>query len=133
MRILRDPTLSSYHSKVVGSLMYIFRVRICKGSCLNLCLFLGSFLAWVLPFQKVTVNSFMLTLEDYLDTMEVRCFKLNLCFLWFICENVGGVCSRWVLAAYLIYQRYAESLVRSHFVCCFLVCYPTTKRVTFAE
>jgi FKBP12-rapamycin complex-associated protein len=25
MRILRDPTLSSYHSKVVGSLMYIFR------------------------------------------------------------------------------------------------------------
>jgi hypothetical protein len=58
------------------------------------------------------VNSFMLTLEDYLDAMEVRCFKLNLSFLWFICENVGGVCSRWVLAAYLIYQRYAESLVR---------------------
>jgi hypothetical protein len=132
MRILRDPTLSSYHSKVVGSLMYIFRVRICKGSCLN-----PLPVSWVISclgpsFSEGYSDSFMLTLEDYLDTMEVRCFKLK-CFLWFICGNVGGVCSRWVLAAYLIYQRYAESLVRSHFVCCFLVCYPTTKRVTFAE
>ncbi len=80
------------------------------------------------------MNSFMLTLEDYLDAMEVRCFKLNLCFLWFICQNVGGVCSRWVLAAYRIYQRYTESLVRFITFCLLLiVCYPTTKRVIFAE
>jgi TRAP-type C4-dicarboxylate transport system permease small subunit len=26
MRVLRDPTLSSYHHKVVGSLMYILKV-----------------------------------------------------------------------------------------------------------
>lgn len=26
MRILRDPSLSSYHLKVVGSLMFIFKV-----------------------------------------------------------------------------------------------------------
>lgn len=31
MRILRDPSLASYHLKVVGSLMFIFKVCLNKG------------------------------------------------------------------------------------------------------
>lgn len=46
MRILRDPSLASYHLKVVGSLMFIFKV--CKHEKDSLFCFLSSFfhLVW---------------------------------------------------------------------------------------
>ena len=39
MRILRDPSLASYHLKVVGSLMFIFKVCSIKDACIGLSFF----------------------------------------------------------------------------------------------
>lgn len=36
MRILRDPSLSSYHKKVVGALVFIFKVGLLEGDVIVL-------------------------------------------------------------------------------------------------
>lgn len=60
MRILRDPSLASYHLKVVGSLMFIFKVCLAQGKCL----FFVFFHLFCIIYSHFLYTDFFVTVID---------------------------------------------------------------------
>ena len=80
MRILRDPSLASYHLKVVGSLMFIFKVGVA---------------------QKCVFFLFILYLIYFLELLLISLMSDIIFLLYYLfCEI-----SQWVLVVFHTYRR----------------------------
>lgn len=68
LRVLRDPTLSSYHHRVVGSLMYILKVSFWLSRC---------------GFIRIWYHSFLLRRWVFLTTLKLTSWFFFFFFLSF--------------------------------------------------